>query len=308
MKYLIVIVGPTAIGKTSLSIRVAQHYDCEIVSADSRQFFKEMRIGTAVPSAKELSAVKHHFIHNKSIEDDYTVGTFEKEAMQKLDELFKTNDFAILVGGSGLYIEAILKGLDEFPEIDPAIREFIAAKYEKSGISFLQKELKKRDPLYYETVDIANPQRLMRALEVCKTSGRPYSSFLNVKKNERPFIPIIIGIEAQRKVIYERINSRVDEMLEDGFVEEAKSLLPYQHLNALQTVGYREMFSHFAGDYSFDFAISEMKKNTRRFAKRQLTWFKKNDKIKWFDYETPDKPIIKYIKSVVKLEPWHGES
>lgn len=294
-KYLITVVGPTAIGKTALAIRLAQHYDCEIISCDSRQFFKEMTIGTAVPTAEELAFVPHHFIHNKSIVENYTVGDFEREALAKLDDLFETNDFAVLVGGSGLYVDAVLKGFDEFPEVDSNIREEISGNYEKFGIVYLQDELRKRDPAYFETVDTGNPQRMMRALEVSVSCGKPYSSFLANKQSQRSFIPIKIGLDAERETIYNRINLRVDLMLKEGLLAEAQKLYPHRELNALQTVGYRELFNYFDGDFTLDFAISEIKKNTRRFAKRQLTWFRKNDDTKWFDYLTDIRQIVAYI-------------
>jgi len=306
MKYLITIVGPTAIGKTALSITLAQHFNCEIISCDSRQFFKEMTIGTAVPNQEELAAATHHFIQNKSIFENYTVGDYEKEALQKLDELYKTNDFAILIGGSGLYVDAILKGFDEFPEIDPAVRSEVNLNYEKLGIEYLQQQLNKLDPDYFQKITfensqtLQNPQRMMRFVEVCIGSGKPYSSFLNQKKNNRSFIPILIGLDADREVIYNRINQRVDIMMNEGLLEEAKELYPNKALNALQTVGYRELFSYFDGEFSLPFAIEEIKKNTRRFSKRQLTWFKRNENTKWFDYSTDRKEIIKYIEENFK--------
>ena len=303
MKYLITIVGPTAIGKTSWSIILANHFNCEIVSCDSRQFFKEMTIGTAVPSATELAAAKHHFIQNKSIFENYTVGDYEKEAIAKLDELFLTNDYAILVGGSGLYVDAVLKGFDEFPEIDSSVRLEVNSNYEKLGIGYLEQKLQELDPNYYKSLIIENPQtlqnpqRMMRFVEVCLGSGKPYSSFLNQKQNSRNFTPILIGLEADRKIIYDRINQRVDLMMNEGLLNEAKKLYPNKELNALQTVGYRELFSFFDHEISLEFAIEEIKKNTRRFSKRQLTWFKRNEKTKWFDFETPYDNIIDYINS-----------
>lgn len=296
MKYLITIVGPTAIGKTSLSIALAQHFNCDIISCDSRQFFKEMRIGTAVPTTEELAGAQHHFIQNKSIFENYTVGDFEKEAIAKLDELFLTNDYVVLVGGSGLYVDAILKGFDDFPEIEASVREEVTLNYEKMGIEYLQTELEKRDPNYFEVVAKENPQRMMRALEVCIGSEKPYSSFLNQKKNTRNFTPILIGLEAERSVIYDRINQRVDIMINEGLLAEAKGLFPHKDLNALQTVGYRELFRYFEDEISLEFAIEEIKKNTRRFAKRQLTWFKRNEETMWFDYLTDRKKIIEYLK------------
>ena len=304
MKYLITIVGPTAIGKTSWSIILANHFNCEIVSCDSRQFFKEMTIGTAVPNTSELAAAKHHFIQNKSIFENYTVGDYEKEAVSKIDELFLTNDYAILVGGSGLYADAILKGFDEFPDVDPSVRLEVNSNYEKLGIGYLQQKLQKLDPEYYDslTVDnpqtLQNPQRMMRFIEVCLGSGKPYSSFLNQKQNSRNFTPILIGLQADRKIIYNRINQRVDIMMNEGLLNEAKKLYPNKHLNALQTVGYRELFSYFDHEISLELAIEEIKKNTRRFSKRQLTWFKRNEKTKWFDFETPVEKVISYINSL----------
>lgn len=303
MKYLITIIGPTAIGKTSLSILLANYFKCNILSCDSRQFFKEMTIGTAVPSATELATATHHFIQNKSIFENYTVGDFEKEAITKLNELFLTNNYAILVGGSGLYVDAILKGFDEFPEIDTAVRSEINANYEKLGIGYLQQKLETLDPNYYTSLmkenpqTLQNPQRMMRFVEVCVGSGKPYSSFLNQKQNSRNFTPILIGLEADRTIIYNRINQRVDIMINEGLLAEAENLFPNKDLNALQTVGYRELFSYFDGEISLEFAIEEIKKNTRRFSKRQLTWFKRSENTKWFDFETPYEVIIDYINS-----------
>lgn len=297
-KYLITIIGPTAIGKTALSIKIARHFGCDIISADSRQFFKEMAIGTAVPSAEELDGAPHHFIQNISIFDEYTVGDFERDAIAKLDELYQTNDFAVMVGGSGLYIDAVLKGFDDFPDVDPSVREELIINYEKHGISYLQEELKRLDPVHYDKVALENPQRLMRALEVSIGSGRPYSSFLNIKKNSRHFTPIIIGLEADRATIYQRINERVDIMAANGLIEEARALYMHKKLNALQTVGYRELFAHFDGDFTLEEALEEIKKNTRRFAKRQMTWFQRNEGAKWFDFTTPAEDIINHIESI----------
>ena len=298
---MITIIVPTAIGKTSLSIALAQQVKCDIISCDSRQFFKEMTIGTAVPSVEELASATHHFIQNKSIFEDYTVGDFEKEAITKLNELYQTNDYAILVGGSGLYVDAILKGFDEFPDIDSSVRIDVNANYEKLGISYLQNQLQTLDPAYFEKINaenpqtLQNPQRMMRFVEVCIGTGKPYSSFLNQKKNIRNFTPILIGLEAERSVIYNRINQRVDIMMNEGLLAEAEKLYPNKTLNALQTVGYRELFSYFDSDFSLPFAIEEIKKNTRRFSKRQLTWFKRTENTKWFDYLEDRNKIIKYI-------------
>nr|WP_294921629.1 tRNA (adenosine(37)-N6)-dimethylallyltransferase MiaA [uncultured Flavobacterium sp.] len=306
MKYLITIVGPTAIGKTALSIALAQHFKCEIISCDSRQFFREMTIGTAVPNQEELQSATHHFIQNKSIFENYTVGDYEKEALLKLEELFQNNDFAILIGGSGLYVDAVLKGFDEFPEIDPAVRSEVNANYEKLGIVYLQEQLQLLDPDYFQKITLENPQtlqnpqRMMRFVEVCIGTQKPYSSFLNQKKNNRNFTSVLIGLEADREIIYKRINQRVDIMMSEGLLEEARALYPNKALNALQTVGYRELFSYFDGEFPLPFAIEEIKKNTRRFSKRQLTWFKRNETTKWFNYSTDRKEIITYIENLLK--------
>jgi tRNA dimethylallyltransferase len=303
MKYLITIVGPTAIGKTSLSIALAQHFNCEIISCDSRQFFKEITIGTAVPNEFELSSAKHHFIHNKSIFENYNVGDFEKEAIAKLEELYKTNDFAVLVGGSGLYVDAILKGFDAIPEIETNVREYVISEYELNGIAYLQDKLKNFDPDYYIELSkknpqtLLNPQRMMRFVEVCLGTGNPYSSFLNQKKNKRSFTPILIGLEAKREIIYDRINQRVDIMMNEGLLAEAKIVFPHKNLNALQTVGYKEIFSYLDHEITLEFAIEEIKKNTRRFAKRQLTWFKRNPETKWFDHDANKTEIVKFINN-----------
>lgn len=294
---LIVVVGPTAIGKTSLSIELAKHFNCEIVSADSRQFYKEMRIGTAVPSAEELLQVKHHFIQHKSIHENYSVGDFEKDAINKLESLFATNNYAILVGGSGLYVDAVTKGLDSFPEVPTDVREQLQKAYKEDGIVYLQNQLKKLDPVYYEKVDIHNTHRVMRALEICISTNKPYSSFITQPKKKRPFKIIKIGITAERPIIYDRINQRVDIMVEEGLLTEVKSLYPYKELNALNTVGYKEIFNYMDGIWDLEFAISEIKKNTRRFAKRQLTWFRKDKEIHWFDYETSKEHIIETIQN-----------
>lgn len=304
--YLITIIGPTAIGKTALSIALAQHFGCEIISCDSRQFFKEMKIGTAVPNEEELNAAPHHFIQHKSIFESYNVGDFEREVLLKLDELFEKNNIQIMVGGSGLYVDAILKGFDDFPDINPSVREEIKTEYESKSLDFLQNKLKQLDPIYFEKISsenpqtLQNPQRMMRFVEVCIGTGRPYSSFLNQKKKERNFIPIVIGLEADREIMYNRINRRVDLMLEQGLLKEVKNVYPNKHLNALQTVGYRELFDYFDGQTTLDFAIEEIKKNTRRFAKRQLTWFKRTENVTWFDYLTDIKEIVSTIEISIK--------
>ena len=302
---LITIIGPTAIGKTSLSIALAQHFGCDIISCDSRQFFKEMKIGTAVPTETELAGAPHHFIQNKSIFEHYTVGDFEKEAISKLDELFLKNNIQILVGGSGLYVDAVLKGLDSFPDIAPDIRDEVRTTFEEKGLLYLENTLKELDPEYYESLSknnpqtLLNPHRMMRFVEVCLATGKPYSSFINKKENSRNFTPIIIGLEANRETMYSRINQRVDSMLNEGQLQEAESLFPNKDLNALQTVGYRELFDYFEGKITLEFAIEEIKKNTRRFSKRQLTWFKRTENAIWFDYLTDKNEIIDKLQVII---------
>ena len=295
-KQLITIVGPTAIGKTSLSIKLAQQFSAPILSCDSRQFYKETRIGTAVPTQDEQAQAPHFFIQDRSIFDAYNVGEFERDALKKLEELFKIHNVIIMVGGSGLYVDAVLKGLDYFPNIAPEIREQLNLELEENGIFSLQEKLKYLDPETYEYIAVDNPHRIIRALEICIGSGQAYSSFKNKPKAPRNFNSIKIGIKAEREIIYNRINSRVDIMLEEGLLEEAKSVYPHKKLNALQTVGYRELFSYFDGDFTLDFAISEIKKNTRRFAKRQMTWFKKDTETIWFDYLTESKKVIETVQ------------
>lgn len=300
-KHLISIVGPTAIGKTALSIALSIHYNTEIISADSRQFFKEMQIGTAAPTLTELTSSKHHFIHHRSVEDDYNVGAYEKDAIQILDKLFLTKDIVIMVGGSGLYVDAVTKGLDDFPEIPSHVRDSLNLQLEKKGLGFLQSQLKDLDIDTFNSTAIDNPHRVIRALEVCVATGKPYSSFLNMKKKTRNFSTITIGLTAERSVIYERINRRVDIMINEGLLDEVKSLKTKEHLNALNTVGYKELFCYLEGEITLEFAVSEIKKNSRRFAKRQLTWFKKNENSIWFDYDIDIQKIIDIIDEKIKL-------
>jgi len=295
-KTLITIVGPTAIGKTSLSILLANYFNTQIISCDSRQFYKEMRIGTAVPEAEELEAATHHFIQNRSIFEDYNVGAFERDVLAKLDELFKKNDVVIMVGGSGLYVDAVINGLDHFPKVDKSIRESLVNRLEQEGVTSLQNQLKELDIETYNTIAINNPQRVMRALEICIGTGLSYASFKNNPKKKRTFKSIKIGLNGDRQKIYERINLRVDLMIQNGLIEEAKQLYSNKDLNALQTVGYKELFSFFDGEITKEFAIEEIKKNTRRFAKRQLTWFRRDENILWFDFEEDFLNIISNLE------------
>lgn len=293
---LITIIGPTAIGKTSLSIDIANHFGCDILSCDSRQFYKELLIGTAPPSPEEQSQAKHYFIHDRSIFDDYTVGDYENDAIGLLDNLYQGNYKAILIGGSGLYVDAVLKGFDKFPDIDPKIRVNLQKELDERGLEYLQEKLVELDIEYSKIVDIQNPQRVIRALEVCIGTGKTFTEFRVREVKERRFSPIKIGLNIDRDKLYQRINLRVDLMMEAGLLAEAKKMYSHKNINSLQTVGYRELFRYFDGEFTLDFAVSEIKKNTRRFAKRQLTWFRKDKEIKWFDPAEKEE-IIEYINS-----------
>lgn len=292
---LIVLSGPTASGKTSLAIRLAQHFQTAIVSADSRQFFREMHIGTAKPTAEELAQAPHYFIDSHSITEDYSVGQYEREALELLPTLFQTHDTVILTGGSGLYINALCQGIDHFPEVPEAVRQSVENDLEKRGISYLQEELRTADPQYYEEVDLNNPHRLIRALSVCRSSGQPYSSFRKSGAAARFFRPVYLQLHWPRPELYDRINRRVDLMLEAGLEEEARSLYPQKHLTALQTVGYQEFFDYFDGNISREEAIELIKRNSRRYAKRQLTWFRRDGHWKRFRPGEWEK-MLRYVK------------
>lgn len=299
-KYLIVIAGPTASGKTDLSIQVARHFSSEIISADSRQFYNEMTIGTAKPEAQPLKEVKHHFINSLSVVQDYNAGQFEADCLKLLEKLFKKNNIVIMTGGAGLYINAVLNGVDELPRASIEIRKLLTEKLKREGIQTLQNQLYELDPEYYEKVDKQNPKRLMRAIEVCLVSGKKYSSLLGKKKTERIFNPVVIGLQMEKELLYDRINSRVDKMISDGLVEEVKNLLPFKKYNALQTVGYKEIIEYLENKISLDEAIDIIKKNTRNYAKRQMTWFRKMKNITWFEAAETEK-IIQYLSLRVKV-------
>jgi len=295
-KHLLVIAGPTAVGKTKTCLNLAKFFQTEIISSDSRQFYREMDLGTAKPNQEELSSVPHHFINSLSIHEDYDVGKFEKDTLQLLQELFQKHDLILMTGGSGLYIDAVCHGFDDIPDIDPSIRPKLIRDFEVKGIGFLQEELQKADPDYYEVVDRNNPQRLMRGLEVCFGTGKPYSSFRKKKKNIRDFHIIKIGLERDREELYRRIDERMDQMIESGLFEEAEKLFPLRHLNALQTVGYSEIFGYLEEKYDKDEAIRLLKRNSRRYAKRQLTWFKRIPDMTWFHPDQFD-DLLTYIKN-----------
>lgn len=280
-KTLLVIAGPTASGKTAVAIKLAQQYKTVILSADSRQFYREMAIGTAKPTKIELAAAKHYFIDSHSVTEPFSVGDFEKQGLALLDELFQDHNMVILAGGSGLYIKALCEGFDNIPHADPTIREQLNNELSKKGIIALQNELKTADPTYYGEVDLNNPQRLIRALEVYRSSGQPFSSFRKSTVNQRSFNILKIGLELPREILYERINQRVDEMIKGGLVEEVKALTPYRDVNALNTVGYSEIFDYLDNKTDLNRAAELIKQNTRHFAKRQLTWFRKDKAIHW---------------------------
>ncbi len=281
-KTLIVLVGPTAIGKTTVAIELAEYFKTEIISADSRQFYKELNIGTAKPSDEELRKVKHHFINSLSVNDSYNVGQFEADALQCLTQIFQKHDIAVMVGGSGLFVNAVCHGLDQLPESDDELRVELKKLSDEKGIETLQKKLLELDPEYYETVDRSNPHRLIRAIEVCELTGMKYSELRKKEKKERSFAVIKVGLDDDRDTVYQRINKRVDEMIGNGLVDEAKEFFSLRHLNALQTVGYRELFEFMEGKISFEEAVDLVKRNSRRYAKRQLTWFRKDKEITWF--------------------------
>jgi len=295
-KTLIVIVGPTAIGKTALSIAFAKAYQTEILSCDSRQFFKEMTIGTAVPEPEELTAAPHHFIQNLSIHDSYSVGEFERDAMSLLDQLFNKQDIVVMVGGSALYEKAVTHGLDDLPEVPKEINENVEQLFEEKGIKALQEELEKLDPLYYKKVDLHNPRRLMRAIAICRATGKTFTELRSGSKKKRNFKLIKIGLEAPREELYERINKRVDLMIKRGLIEEAQALLPFHDLVSLKTVGYQELMPYFRKEYDLNEAIRLIKRNSRRFAKRQMTWYRKDDTVLWFPYKTRHTDIVQRVQ------------
>lgn len=296
---LIVLLGPTGVGKTDIAIELARHLGCEIISADSRQFYREMKIGTAVPDDAQLAAIPHHFVRFLPVSSYYSSSIYERDVLKLLGELFTRNNTQILAGGSALYIDAVCQGIDDIPDIDPAIRDKYLEKFRKEGIESLRIELKRRDPVHYEKVDLRNHKRIIRALEICDSTGLPYSSFLKNKKRERDFEIIKVGLQRQREELNTRINDRVDRMLAEGLEDEARELYQFRNLNALMTVGYRELFDYFEGKISRDEAVRLIKRNTRRFAKRQMTWWSRDKEINWFDPEKQAE-VFQFIKESVK--------
>jgi len=297
-KTVIIVTGPTASGKTAVAIQLALHFKTEIISADSRQCFKELNIAVARPSAEELQQVKHHFIASHSIQEEVTAATFEEYALQKTKELFQQHDVVVMVGGTGLYIKAFCEGLDAIPAIDPAIRQQVINGYEKRGLSWLQEQLRQKDPLFHEKGEMQNPQRMMRALEVAEATGQSIFSFRNKEKLQRDFNILEVGLDIPKEQLHQHIHSRVDTMIAAGLVEEVRSLMPYRQLNALQTVGYAEIFGYLDGKISLEKAIEQVKTNTRQYAKRQLTWFRKDAAIKWFAPQQVGE-IIEWVESKI---------
>ena len=297
-KTLIVIAGPTGSGKTDLSICVAEHYHCPIISTDSRQFYRGIPIGTAQPEPEQLERVEHHFIASHELTDDFNCGAYEVAALKRLEELFEQEDYVVAVGGSGLYVKALCEGMDDLPEVEPALRNELAERLKNEGLDSLAEQLRELDPAFYEVVDRKNPARVLRALEVCISTGKPYSSLRTGVKRQRPFNIVKIGVNMDRAVLYERIDRRVDMMIEAGLEQEARNVYHLRHLNSLQTVGYREMFDYFDGTISREEAIELIKRNSRRYAKRQLTWFGRDGEIEWF-LPTETEKIIEYIDSKV---------
>jgi len=296
--FLIVLLGPTGVGKTDIGVNLATMFGCEIVSADSRQFFREMEIGTAVPSEEQLAEIKHHFIRFISIKEYYSSSHFERDVLNLLPRLFSNNNIALMCGGSGMYIDAVCHGTDDIPDVDLIIREKYISMHRDEGIEGLRIALKILDPEHYARVDLKNYKRIMRALEICETSGRPYSSFLKKHRRERDFTVIKIGLQRTRAELYERINTRVDEMIRSGLEAEACNLYKYRDLNALNSVGYKEFFEYFDGTITRDKAIELIKRNSRRYAKRQITWWAKDNEIRWFHPGSANE-IVEYIKKSI---------
>lgn len=294
-----VIAGPTGVGKTRVSLETARHFGTEILSADSRQMYREMRIGTAVPSMEELALVRHHFIGNLSISDYYNASRYEEEAIALLNRLFRRSPVVVLTGGSMLYVDAVCNGIDDLPTVDPLIRDQLLRQYHREGIGSLRELVRQLDPEYYRTVDPDNPKRLLHALEICMMTGKPYSSFLKREKKQRSFRILKCGLNMDRKSLYEQINRRVDEMVAAGLEEEARGLLPFRSLNALNTVGYREWFSFFDGACTREETIAQIKSNTRRYARKQLTWFRRDQAITWFHPDETEK-LITFIEKEIK--------
>ena len=296
MKTLFVLIGPTGVGKTELSLSIAEMLGCDIVSADSRQMYADLKIGTAAPTSKELARVRHHFVGQLALTDYYSAARYEEEAMECLSKLFTQNDYALLTGGSMMYVDAVCKGIDDIPTVDTETRSFMMERYEKEGLETLCAELRLLDPEYYRTVDLKNPKRVIHALEICHMTGRTYNSYRTQTCKERPFRIVKIGLRREREELYERINRRVEIMMEQGLLEEVKSVLPYRHLNSLNTVGYKELFMYLDGEWTLDFAIEKIKQNSRIYSRKQMTWFKRDTEIHWFHPDETER-IIHFVET-----------
>ncbi|MGB4414830.1 MAG: tRNA (adenosine(37)-N6)-dimethylallyltransferase MiaA [Paludibacter sp.] len=297
-KVLVVLLGPTGVGKTEISLRMAEHFGCPIVSSDSRQFYRELKIGTAAPTEFQLKRVKHYFIGSHSIHDEYNAGQYEVDVMQLLDALFRQNDVVMLVGGSMMYIDAVCNGIDDMPNIDNETREFWRQQYAENGLGYIQNELKRLDPKHYGEVDLLNYKRVLHALEICSITGKPFSDIRTGIRKERPFNIVKIGLNRPRSELYERINNRVDEMMAEGLLEEARQFYEFRHLNTLNTVGYKELYEYLDGNWPLDFAVNMIRQDSRRYAKRQMTWFNRDKEIRWF-HPDMDNAILDYINKVI---------
>jgi len=296
---LLVMLGPTGVGKTNISLLMAEHLGCPIVSSDSRQFYRELKIGTAAPTEGQLGRVKHYFIGTHSIHDEYNAGQYEKDAIQLLDELFKKYPVVMLVGGSMMYIDAICNGMDDIPTVDPETRAFWQKEYADFGLKYIQNELERLDPLYFNHVDILNPKRILHALEICSVTGQPYSNLRTGQRKLRDFNILKIGLNRPRPELYERINARVDEMMAEGLLQEAERFYQYKTLNTLNTVGYKEIYEYMDGNCTLDFAVNMIKQDSRRYAKRQMTWFNRDKEIMWFHPEELESKIELIVQNIV---------
>jgi tRNA dimethylallyltransferase len=297
-KTLLVILGPTGVGKTNISLRLAEHFECPIVSSDSRQFYRELKIGTAAPTDEQLSRVKHYFIGSHSIFDEYNAGQYEQDAIQLLDELFLVHDVVMLVGGSMMYIDAVCNGMDNIPTVDAETRTFWQQQFAANGLEFIQNELKRLDPKHFEEVDQLNPKRILHALEICSMTGKPYSDLRTGERKQRNFNILKVGLNRPRPELYDRINTRVDEMMNEGLLHEAEQFFQYRHLNTLNTVGYKELYEYMDGNWTLDFAVNMIKQDSRRYAKRQLTWFNRDKEIHWFEPSNEDE-VIQFVNNKI---------
>lgn len=299
MKTLFVLIGPTGVGKTELSLSIAEMLGCDIVSADSRQMYADLKIGTASPTPQQLARAKHHFVGHLALTDYYSAARYEEEAMECLTRLFQANDYALLTGGSMMYVDAVCKGIDDIPTVDTETRAFMMERYEEEGLEALCAELRLLDPEYYRIVDLKNPKRVIHALEICHMTGRTYTSYRTQSCKERPFRIVKIGLRRDREELYERINRRVDIMMEEGLLDEVKSVLPYRHLNSLNTVGYKELFMYLDGEWTLDFAIEKIKQNSRIYSRKQMTWFKRDEDIRWF-HPDEEEAIMQLVRQCQK--------